>query len=425
MNDLTLQERLQNPDSLQFQRAPEAALDLVDYWRAISRRKWSILGLTVLAAILAILVVSGMRPLYRSMATILIEQGKSKVVSIEEVYNQGLTQREYYQTQVEILKSEDIARKVVQKLKLGNHPDYDPRQAEPSWTARLIGSGAAADRPVPSEEEILRAVVQRFKANLQVQMIRNSQLAQIIFVSPDRELSAKAPNVLAEVFIESDLDSRMAMTQKATEWLRERMGDLRSKVDGSEKALQEYRDRERIIDAKGLALSGASRQLEELTRSLVEARQKRAEAEVAYSMVQQIKAGRSQASYDSVPAVLRSGIVQRLKEQEADADRRLSDAAKRYGPEHPRMIQAKAELENAKENTRKQVEIAVGSLAKEYEVARANEMAVERALAQSKADIQGINRKEFPAGRAGTRGPAKPQPVRHVREPPEGNQRRG
>ena len=80
------------------------------------------------------------------------------------------------------------------------------------------------------------------------------------------------------------------------------------------------------------------------------------------------------------------------------AERRLSDAAKRYGPEHPRMIQAKAELDAAKENTRKQVEIVVAGLAKEYDQARANESAVERALAQSKADIQGINRKEFQLG---------------------------
>lgn len=115
-------------------------------------------------------------------------------------------------------------------------------------------------------------------------------------------------------------------------------------------------------------------------------------------MVQQIKAGRIQANYESVPAVLRSPIVQRMKELEAEADKRLSDAAKRYGPEHPRMIQAKAELEAARESARKQVEIVVGGLGKEYEVARANESAIERALSQSKADIQGINRKEFQLG---------------------------
>jgi capsular exopolysaccharide synthesis family protein len=62
------------------------------------------------------------------------------------------------------------------------------------------------------------------------------------------------------------------------------------------------------------------------------------------------------------------------------------------------MIQAKAELEAARENTRRQVEMVVQGLAKEYEAAKANEQAVQNALAQSKSDIQGYNRKEFQLG---------------------------
>lgn len=393
MNDLTLQERLQAADA--SPGAPEETLDIVEYWRAIAKRRWSILGLTLLIAVLTALVVFAMRPTYRGTATLLIEQGKTKVVSIEEVYSSGLIQREYYQTQVEILKSEELARKVVQKLKLTTHPDFDPRQAEPGLLARL---NPFRDETEPSEAEIQKSVVRAFKREIQVQLIRNSQLAQVSFTAHDKELAAKVPNVLAETFIESDLDARVAMTQKAAEWLRDRMGELRTKVDTAEKALQEYRDRERIVDTKGLAMSGASKQLEELTRGLVEARQKRAEAESGYALVQQIKAGRTGLSYESIPAVLRHPLVQKMKEQEADADRRLSDAAKRYGPEHPRMIQARAELEGAKESTAKQVESVIAGLAKEFEVARANEAAIERALAQSKADIQGINRKEFQLG---------------------------
>jgi hypothetical protein len=138
MNDLTLQERLHAAEP-----PPTAAdaLDIVEYWRAIAKRRWSILGLTLLVAILAALVVSTMRPLYRGATTLLIEQGKSKIVSIEEVYSQGLIQREYYQTQVEILKSDELARKVVQKLNLASHPDYDIRQAEPGWYTRLLPDG--------------------------------------------------------------------------------------------------------------------------------------------------------------------------------------------------------------------------------------------------------------------------------------------
>jgi capsular exopolysaccharide synthesis family protein len=398
MNDVTLQERLQVADALAGSTGGGDTLDVVEYWRAISKRRWPILGLTLLVAILATLVVSSMRPLYRATATLLIEQGKSKVVSIEEVYSQGMIQREYYQTQVEILKSDELARKVVQKLQLTRHPDFDPRQAKPGMLARITGRFSDPENDARTDEDVLKGVVKQFKGGLAVQLVRNSQLAQITFSSYDKELAAQVPNTLADIYIESDLEARMAMTQKASEWLRERMGELRSKVDASERALQDFRDREHIVDAKGVAMSGASTQLEQFTKSLVEARQRMAEAESAYTLVQQIKAGRTSVSYDAVPAVIKNPLVQRMKEQEGDAEKRLSDAAKRYGPEHPKMIQARAELDAARQNTKQQIAVVVDGLAKEYEVAKANVAAVERGLAQSKADIQGLNRKEFQLG---------------------------
>jgi polysaccharide biosynthesis transport protein len=397
MNDLAFQKRLAMDEPMGAPEQDEA--DLGVYWRTVMKRRWAILGLTLLVAILAWLVASAMRPQYLATATIMIEHGKPKIVSIEEVYNQGGMQREHYQTQAEILKSEELAKRVVQKLNLTAHPDFDPRQARPGWFARIVSSLVHREQAAPAKDsDLLRMVAQSLLSNLQVQLVRNSSLVQIQFTSYDRELAAKVPNTLAEVYIDTDLEARMAMTQKAAEWLRERMGELRAKVDAAEKALQDYRDRERIVDTKGLVLSGAGKQLEELTRSLVEARQRRAEAESSWSVVQQIRAGKAQANYESIPAVLRHPLVQTMKQAEAEADRRLSDAAKRYGPEHPRMIQARAELEAAKENTRKQVDYVVAGVAKDYEVARANEVAVERALAQSKADIQGLNRKEFHLG---------------------------
>jgi capsular exopolysaccharide synthesis family protein len=112
-------------------------------------------------------------------------------------------------------------------------------------------------------------------------------------------------------------------------------------------------------------------------------------------MVQQL---RGSGAYESVPAVMRNPLVQRMKEQEADADRRLNEAAKRYGPEHPKMIQAKADVESARENLRRQIQVVVGGLGKDFEAAKLSEAAIERALSQSKADIQSFNRKEFQLG---------------------------
>ena len=62
MNDLTLQERLQATEASFQPQRPEETLDLVQYWRAIDKRRWSILGLAIVVAILSGLIVSNMRP---------------------------------------------------------------------------------------------------------------------------------------------------------------------------------------------------------------------------------------------------------------------------------------------------------------------------------------------------------------------------
>ncbi len=374
-------------------------LDLVEYWRSITKRKWSILGLVTLVALITTLVVFSLKPLYRATATVMIEQSKSKVVSIEEVYNaMGGGNREYYQTQVEIIKSRELARKVVERLKLTTHPEYDPRQAtNDGMKAWLPMNWFKSNEPM-TEEQVQKNVIRAFINDLQVQPVRNSQLVQISFTANDKELAALVPNTLADVFIENDLESKVKMTQKASAWLTGQMGELRAKLEGSERSLQDYRERERILDVKGVALSGAAKALEEATSGLVSARTKRAEAESLFNQVQAAHQGKSGINVDSIPAVLRHPTVQKMKEMEAEAEKKLADASKRYGPEHPKMVQASSELNSARDNTKRQMETVMAGVAKEYEIARANEQAIANALGQSKSEIQGINRKEFQLG---------------------------
>ena len=76
----------------------------------------------------------------------------------------------------------------------------------------------------------------------------------------------------------------------------------------------------------------------------------------------------------------------------------MAELGNRYGREHTRMIQAEAELKQARESTQRQIQSVVLSLSKEYDVALANERAIERTLAEAKSYVQGINRKEFQLG---------------------------
>jgi capsular exopolysaccharide synthesis family protein len=383
------------------ERDADRLAEQLRFWRrSISKHKWSAAGLAAAISLLATLIVYVIQPTYRSTATLMLESNKSKVVGIEEVYSSMSSNREYYQTQAEILKSEELARRVVAKMKLVDHPALDPRQQRDTGLSlrKLLPAswmgGDDEDNFTPAR--LTAAVIARFRRDLTIELVRNSQLIRISFESHDREFAANVANWVADGFIEADMDARLAMTQKAGAWLTERLAGLRSKLEESERALQQFRERERIIDAKGVAQSGASKQLEQLASGLVSARQKKAEAEAAYLQVQ--SAQKSNADIESIPAIQKSPIYLQLKNAESGAESRLADAAKKYGPDHPKRQTADAEYRAARENTRRQIDTVVTSITKEYELARAQEISVERALAQSKGDILGMNRKEYELG---------------------------
>ncbi len=128
------------PAERRYRRRPQPTLNVaheetpeyIAYWRAIMLRKWSILALAMLVAVITAVDVSRMVPVYRSSATLLIETDTTKLVPIGDGSGGiGAYYREYFQTQAEVLKSRDVAQRVVTKLKLAEHPEFDPRPGKP------------------------------------------------------------------------------------------------------------------------------------------------------------------------------------------------------------------------------------------------------------------------------------------------------
>jgi capsular exopolysaccharide synthesis family protein len=398
MNTLTRQEL----NSLDFEpHQPEIeSLDLVRYWRAIARNKWRILALLVLVGLIATLYAYSLPPVYRSTATILVEGSRTKGVTAEDLYvaYNGST-RDYYLTQFEIIKSRDFAERLVRVMGLAKHPEFDARNGPKPWYAALLPAFGSSAPAVPAtaatgtevEDRIISAVM----ARTSLQPVRNTQLVKVSFDAGDPELAARVPNTLAMIYIVADLESRTEATQRTTQFLAKQSEDFKAKLVESERTLQQFREREKIVEAKGVSLAGVSRQLEDLSSSLVEARRKRADLEAAYEQVNAARQGKATDALDTLPVVLRQPLVQRAKDAESEAERRFSDASKRYGPDHPRMVAAQAELKAAQENLKRQANTAAQGLAKDYELARANEASIERALGRSKGDIQSYNRKEF------------------------------
>jgi len=372
----------------------EIKIDFVEYWKSITKRKWAILAFALSVALVATAVVFVLTPIYSSTVTLLIDTTKAKVVQIDEVYGGFSENRDHYITQVEIIKSPDIALKTISKLKLWEYPEFDPRKAKQSpLNSFLVALGYNEVAPIKWDDESLaKAVLPKFNKQLKIDPIRLSLLVKISFESTDKQLSARVANTLANVFIDSDLDVRFQMTQRASTWLQERMRAVREKLDTSERNLQAYRDQAGIIDVKSATQSGAGKQIEEVTQKLVETRLRRAEAENSYNQIKNAPKG---ADLSSLPAVVRNQVVGDAIKALGEAERKLSEIAQRYGHEHPKYVQAEGEVKTAKENVRRQVDTVVQSVTREYEVAKGTERMLEATLNEAKGSVQNINKKEF------------------------------
>lgn len=379
----------------------ENIIDLRYYWNVLMRNKGWILVLVAIMSGLAAFAATRIEPVYRSIATVLIENSENRVVSIPGVYGMDTRAKEYYLTQFEILKSRELVERLVDRLDLVNHPEFDPRQqhkfdwrnALPSWLEVLKAAFPA--KVVPTDAETLRSlVVTEVSEAMILEAVTNTQLVRIGFDSRDPVLAAKIANEMADVYIESNMESRLQMTQKAASWITSRLGSLSAKLKESEARLQAYRDKETLVDFSGVN-SLNEKELNALTLRYVAANNARAQAQ---NVLDQVRAAGASPSVDSLlelPSILGHELVRTLKAAQAEADVRVAELSKRYGPRHPKLIAARAEAEQARQELTRQVERVARGIESDYQAARDNEQALEAQLGRVKQDAQSINRKEF------------------------------
>ncbi|MFZ4624323.1 MAG: GumC family protein [Rhodoferax sp.] len=375
----------------------EPQLDFVEYWRTLRKRKWAIMAFALIVTLVAGVVAFVSTPIFEAKTTVLIETNKQKVVTIEDVYAGVGASREYFQTQVEIIKSREVALKAISKLKLYDNPDYDPRLPKKGIPAILqqIGFATEAEPREWNEKTLGEAVYGMFAANLSIEPIRLSQLVIIRFSSPSAALAASVTNTVAQTYIENDLDARYQMTRTASVWLQERLSGLKDKLNESEQNLQGYREKSGLVNLKESSQSGVGQQIEQMQSRLIEARTRRAEIEATHNIIKQAANAGDLASQ---PAVLNSGQVADAKRQSSEAARKLAEVSQRYGKEHPKFLQADSESKSAAENLQRQIDLVVAGINHEYERARNTEKMLETSLASARGSVQNVNRKEFALG---------------------------
>ncbi|QFU74608.1 polysaccharide biosynthesis tyrosine autokinase [Halioglobus maricola] len=385
------------------QQADDDFIDLAKLLHALLRYKWGIIGLALLSALLTGLYVQTLEPTYRASASIVLEAQETQVVNVDNYNSYNYRNYDYFQTQFELLKSQDIAERVVRRLKLQDHPFFNPKEEkEPSFNVRAAITSLlpAREQAAPvqlseaeKEELKIQGITAYVAGGLSVQPVDYSYIAYLTFESSDPKLAAQIVNTMAEEFIQANLEVRLEGTVQATGWLTERLDALQQNLSDSEQALHDFREREGLVQVQGTTNLGGN-ELQALSQRLEDARRVRIEAENIKDNVQ----GLPNASTDelmTVPAVLQHELIRELKRTQSQAERKVAELGKRYGAKHPKMIAARSDLDAANDDLAREVRKIVSGISREYELALRNEQQLQANWEARKEEMQDFNRVEF------------------------------
>ena len=379
-----------------------------EFVRTIWRRKWVLIGFVISMMVLTWLYVQQIKPVYTASTTLIVETRQTRVVNIDQVMG-GLNGRlqAVVRGEEQVIKSRNLALRVIKDLQLDNHPDFNtalrppkppgvvallnPMQyIPPAWRELLSFSNPKEKSrpPDPSEFELDGVpvkLIRTLQGGLKVKRVEFSPVLVVNYTSASPVMARDIANGVASAYLTSQLEAKFQAVERATSWLNERLRELKNNVELAEQAVEVYRKKKGLIKTTGPTLS--DQQLSELNTQLILARAKREEAQARLRQARsQIRAAGSNLAFSEI---LSSVVIQNLRAEELGLRRKLSELGNRYGEKHPKIINARSEMEEIVGKIENQARKIVESLENEVRVARSREATLKKNVDALKRTVSG------------------------------------
>ena len=354
-------------------------LNLREYWQVIAHRKWTVLTFFMVVVITTLIASFLATPIYRASLTLQIERDLPKVVKFQDVtpVESGAADKDFYQTQYELLKSRTLAKRTMDQLSLATTPAFMDKHAGGVISGLMQTMGVKS-----SSETQANDIVANFLQDLVISPVKQSRLVEVSFESYDPELSAKVVNTLAENFIEMNLERRIDASSYAKSFLEDRLTQVKVKLEDSEKKLIQFARTYEIIkvdENRTIQLQ----KLREVTLALTEAEKERLSAETLYRSSQR-------NSGHSLEAVLNSEVISRLKQTQAELEASYQEKLKVFKPNYPAMLQLKEQISEIEAKIESEVDNIRGSIRSNYEIAKQKESKLGKQLTKLKDEVLSI-----------------------------------
>jgi capsular exopolysaccharide synthesis family protein len=366
--------------------------NLLEYWRVIQKRRATILTTAFIVFAVALVATLKQKPIYRAQALVEIQKENPDIPTLQELFQVENISDTYLETQYRILKSENLARRVIALLRLDRVAEFSsPAQAAPSNQKQDASSPQvfAVAGTIPRNADIDNELLIKFQKRLDVEPLKRSRLVEVSFESNDRNLAAQVVNTLASTYIQQNLEARWDASQKATEWLSQQLLDMKAKLEHSEDELQQYaRDKGLLFleTDKGTTENIVAQRLRELQEELTKAQAQRFEKESLYALVQQ-------GDFASLPGVFDNKLMQDLTEKLEELQRERSRLIAIFNADYPHVKEIQSQIDETQAVLTEERERAAKEITNDYRAAAEREHMLQAAFAEQQKDADVIAEK--------------------------------
>ena len=372
-----VQPRAESP--VQPSAMPGAILDEDPFGyfiRFLKKRGWIVL-VAVAVGFLGALVANRILPrLYTAEASIEIQaEDTSSQFRLEQVpgLSGGADTSERLDTEIEILRSRDLALETIKVLHLERNPDFLPLPGGQPW-----------DLSRPENRQVLASV---FVGGISIARLGHTSIIRILVTSKRPELASLIANTLIDRYIEHSFRENYSSTEKVSGWLSTKLSTLKDNLEKSQARILEL---QRDIGIYGTDQSHSiiAANLEELNKQYADAQVDRLLKESRLQEIQSSSPDVIDAAIGNVDPGLQAS-KQRLQQLQTD----YNSLSQTYGPAYPRVKTLKVEIDQLQQALRGQEKAQVSRFQKELDASRSNEAKLRDALNKQEQEAFGMSQK--------------------------------
>lgn len=394
---------------------------LRDYWRAVRKRLWLVVGVVLVVTLLAAVYESRQPDVYVAQTRVQVDLeiagaalGSAKNQSV--IINNPISDPTYFNTQLQILTSPGLLRRVARTLDLEHSQSFrNPQGAtgRSTWRSlmKMVGAGSGEATPPTPKDELpltssvaptisrddlaeakrLAPYVAILQAGLRIEpvketrtagYIKDTRLIDINFRHQDSQVAAKIVNAVADTFVLANLEKKTETNSSTGDFLQRRVAELQSQIRSGEEQLANYAKNHQIISLDNEQNIVAER-LTGINRQLLEAENERKLAEASYRAASEPRAAGAIADSGS-------RAVDDVRAKLDELRQKRAKLAVRYTDENPDVVETDtqiAELEKQlKQNRGRATNTALTNLETRYKQALAREGSLRASLNQQRGE---------------------------------------